>query len=468
METLDAAALGALRHALVGEALTPDDEGYEQARKVYNGMIDKRPALVVRCRGVADVQAAVRFARSAGLAVGIRGGGHSVAGHGTCDDGVLVDLSAMRAVHVDPQERTAWVQGGATLRDVDAETQVYGLALPTGQVSATGIAGLTLNGGMGMLQRKYGLTCDNLLEARLVGATGELITASETQNPELFWALRGGGGNFGVVTEFRFRLHAVGPIMLAGLVAWPVHEAEAVLAFLRDYIATAPEELSADAIFQFAPPLEAIPEEYRGRQVVGIFVRWCGDIEQGWAAIRPIQEFGAPVLNFIGPMPLTMVQTLLDPLNPDGNLHYWTAEFLPELDTAAIETVAKIGAGLPSPYSIIEVIPFNAAVTRVAPDATAFAYRCESWLIHVLGQWHDPADTQRCRGWAKQSGADLRAVGSGGSAYLNLITEEETRERVSAFWDDARMRRLAAVKATFDPDNVFRFNHNIVPREEAS
>lgn len=460
---LDPAALGALRFGLVGEAITPSDEGYEQARRVYNGMIDKRPALIVACRGVADVQAAVRFARGQGLPVGVRGGGHSVAGHGTCDGGVLVDLSAMRAVHVDPGERTAWVQGGATLRDVDAETQVHGLAVPTGQVSATGIAGLALGGGMGMLQRKYGLTCDNLLEARLVGADGELVTASAQENPELFWALRGGGGNFGVVTEFRFALHPVGPLMLAGLVAWPVDEAVAVLEFLRDYIAGAPEEMSADAIFQFAPPLEAIPAEFRGRQVIGIFVRWCGDIEAGWEAVAPIRAFGTPVLDFLGPMPLTVVQTMLDPLNPNGNMHYWTAEFLPELDRGAAEIVTKIGTGLPTHNSIIEVIPVNGAVTRVAADATAFAHRSESWLIHVLGQWSDPADTDRCRGWAKQAGADLRAVGSGGDAYLNLIGDDETTERVEAFWNDARRRRLGAVKAEFDPDNVFRFNHNITP-----
>lgn len=461
--TLAPELLAGLRSVLVGDAISPDDAIYDQARRVYNGMIDKRPALIVRCRGVADVQAAVRLARAAGLPVAVRGGGHSIAGHGTCDDGVLVDLTWMRAVHVDPGGRTAWVQGGATLRDVDTETQVYGLALPSGQVSATGIAGLALGGGMGMLQRKYGLTCDNLIEARLVGPTGELVTASATENPELLWALRGGGGNFGVVTEFRFALHPVGPLLLAGLVAWPVDEAVAVLEFLRDYIADAPEEMSADAIFQYAPPLAAIPAEFRGRQVIGIFVRWCGDIAAGWEAVAPIRAFGTPVLDFLGPMPLTVVQTMLDPLNPNGNLHYWTAEFLPELDRAAAEVVAKIGTGLPTHNSIIEVIPFNGAVTRVAPDATAFAHRSESWLIHVLGQWSDPADTERCRGWATQAGTELRTVGSGGNAYLNLITEDETADRVEAFWNDAWRARLGAVKARYDPDNVFRFNHNIAP-----
>jgi FAD/FMN-containing dehydrogenase len=445
-----------------GEVITPEHPGYEQARRVYNGMVDKRPALIARCLGVADVVAAVTYARAAGLAIAVRGGGHSVAGHGTCDGGIVVDLSAMRGVHVDPGERTAWVQGGATLADVDHETQLYGLAVPTGQVSKTGIAGLTLNGGMGMLQRKYGLTCDNLIGARLVTADGELVVASETENPDLLWALRGGGGNFGVVTSFQYRLHEVGPLMVAGLVAYPIEAAAEVLEFLRDFIADAPEELSADAIFQFAPPLDAIPEEFRGRQVVGIFVRWCGDVARGLEVVRPIQEFGTPVLNFIGPMPLVTVQSLLDPLNPDGNLHYWTGEFLPRFDRKEIDVVTEIGAALPTHFSIVQVIPFNAAPTRVAPDATAFAHREESWLIHVLGQWTDPADTERCMEWAKSARTSLGAVGSG-DAYLNLLTDDEDTDRVRAFWDDGRLRRLGKVKAAYDPDNVFRFNHNVKP-----
>lgn len=459
------AALAELQSGLYGTVVGPQHPEYEQARRVYNGMVDKRPAAIARCRTTADVVTAVRWAGQQDLPIGIRGGGHSVAGHGTCDGGLLVDLSRMRGVHVDPAGRTAWVQGGATLGDVDRETQVYGLATPTGQVSATGIAGLTLNGGMGMLQRKYGLTCDNLLAARVVTASGELVTASGTENPELFWALRGGGGNFGVVTGFQFQLHPVGPIMLAGLVAYEIEQAPAVLEFLREYIATAPEELSADVIFQFAPPLPAIPEEYHGRQVVGIFVRWCGGIEKGNEVIAPIQSFGKPVLNFVGPMPLVAVQSLLDPLNPDGNLHYWTGEFLPSFGTKEIDVTAEIGAGLPERHSIVQVIPFNAAPTRVPADETAFAHRTESWLIHVLGQWQDPQDTERCLGWAKGAGARLRTVGSG-DAYLNLVTEDEETDRVRAFWNDARLTRLATVKSEFDPDNRFRFNHNIAPARQ--
>jgi len=446
-----------------GELITPDHPEFDEARKVYNGMIDKRPALIARCRGVADVVAAVKFARSEGLPIGVRGNGHSVAGHGTCDGGLLIDLRNFRAVHVDPQSRTAWVGGGATLGDVDRDTQLHGLALPTGQVSMTGIGGLTLNGGFGMLQRKYGLTCDNLIGAQVVTPDGELITVSETEHPDLLWALRGGGGNFGVVTSFKFQLHRVGPMMAAGLVAFPVAQAPEVLAFLRDYIAEAPEEMSADVIFQFAPPLEVIPEEYRGQQIAGIFIRWCGDdLEEGIRAAQPIQEFGKPVLNFVAPMPLVTVQSLLDPLNPDGNLHYWTGEFLPEFGEKEIDVVTQIGATLPTRFSIVQVIPFNGAPTRVSPDATAFAHRDESWLIHVLCQWEDEEDTERCTAWAKDAGAKLRSVGSG-DTYLNLITDDEQTERVNAFWKDARMARLREVKAKYDPENIFRFNHNIKP-----
>lgn len=445
-----------------GTVLTPDHPEYDRARSVYNGAIDKRPALIARCVGDADVVAAVNHARNAGLPIAVRGGGHSVAGHGTCDDGMLIDLSTMRGVHVDPASATAWVQGGATLADVDHETQLYGLALPTGQVSMTGIGGLTLNGGMGMLQRKYGLTCDNLLEARLVTAEGQLVSASEHENPELFWALRGGGGNFGVVTSFRFQLHQVGPIMVAGLVAYPIEQAPEVLAFLRDYIAQAPEELSADAIFQYAPPLDVIPEEYRGTHVVGIFVRWCGSIERGMEVARPIQEFGEPVLNFVGPMPLVAVQSMLDPLNPDGNLHYWTGRFLPEMGEEQIKVVSDIGATLPTPYSIVEVIPFNAAPTEVPADATAFSHRDEGWLIHVLGQWTDPEQTDQNTAWVRHTQAQLDAVGSGDS-YLNLVTEDEPTDPVSTFWDQSRLDRLRQVKREYDPENVFRFNHNVEP-----
>lgn len=455
-------ALEQFRAAFHGDVIAPDDPGFDTARRVHNGLIDRHPALVVHPRGVAAVAAAARFGRDLGLPIAIRGGSHSVAGHGTCDGGMVIDLSLMRGVRIDPDTRRAWVQGGALLGDVDRESQLYGLAVPAGQVSNTGVAGLTLNGGMGCMQRKHGLTCDNLLSVELVTAAGEVVRASQRDNPELFWALRGGGGNFGVVTSFEFQLHPVGPMVYAGLVAYPIEQAPEVLAFFRDFIADAPEELSADVIFQLGPPLDIVPEELRGSRLVGIFIRYMGPPEEGEKIVRPIQEFGDPVLDFVGPAPFVEVQSILDPLNPRGWRNYWTAEYIAELGDDEIRLISKQGGDLPSHASVIQVIPFNGAVTRIPADATAFAHREESWLIHYLAQWEDPADTEACRVWAKTSGAALRTHGTG-DVYLNLITDDEDTDRVAAFWNDERMRRLAAVKAAYDPDNVFRFNHNITP-----
>jgi FAD/FMN-containing dehydrogenase len=455
--------LDQLRDRVSGDVIRPGDADYDQARSVYNGLIDRRPAMVVRPRDEQDVSAAVTFAGSAGLPIAIKGGGHSVAGHGTCDGGVLVDLSLMRGVQVDPEARVARVQGGALLSDVDNATQEHGLATPSGQVSETGIAGLALSGGLGAMQRKYGLTCDNLLAAEMVAADGRLVRASESENQELFWALRGGGGNFGVVTTFEFRLHELGPMIAGGLVGYSIDQAPEVLEFLRQFVATAPEELSADAIFMAAPPIEGvIPEDMIGENIIGIFLRYCGDADEGLEVVRPVREFGEPVLDFVGPIPYVTIQSMLDPLNPKGGLNYWTGEYVPDLDAKAIEMLTAHGSSLPTAQSIIQVIPFNAAPTRVPSDATAFSHRAESWLVHYLGQWREPADTERCRDWVRSSGADLRALGTG-EVYLNLVTDDEDTDRVRAFWDEQRLARLAAVKAEFDPENLFRFNHNIEP-----
>ena len=451
-----------LRPALRGVALAPGEPGYDEARSVYNASIDRRPAVIVRCLGTADVVQAVRFARAAGLPVAVRGGGHSVAGHGTCDDGLLIDLSLMRGVQVDPASQRVRVQGGATLADLDHETQLFGLAVPTGQVSETGVGGLALNGGMGMLQRRFGLTCDNLRSAQVVTATGEVVTASETSHPDLFWALRGGGGNFGVVTSFEFQAHRVGPIILAGLVGYPVERAPEVLAALRDFIVDAPEELSADALFMHAPPLPVVPPEHHGSLVIGIFLRYSGDPEAGFAVIDPLRRLGGSLFDFAVPMPFAMVQGMLDPLNPRGNHHYWSGEYLGELGAAQIEALTQLGSRLPGRHCLVEVIPFNAAVTRVPADATAFAHRDEGWLVHLLGQWHDDADAATVTSWVKGSGAALRALGTGDS-YLNLVTDDEEVDRVAAFWSEDRLRRLAGIKTRYDPENTFRFNHNIKP-----
>lgn len=460
---LDPAALGALGHHLVGDYLTPGQPEYDEHRKVYNAQIDRSPALIVIAEGQSDVQAAVDFARNTGLPVAVRGGGHSVAGHGTCDGGVLIDLRRMRGVLVLPDSGRVWAQGGVTLRDLDAQTQTFGLAVPTGQVSATGVAGLALGGGLGMLQRKYGLTCDNLIAARLVDAQGQLRHVDDQSDPELMWALRGGGGNFGAVTDFCFQAHRVGPIMLAGMVAWPVAQSEEVLAHLDRLITDAPLELSADIIYQFAPPLPVFPEEVRGQHLIGIFIRWCGDIAAGQGLVADIRSLEGAVLDAVAPVPLVEVQRMLDPLNPDGNQHRWTGEFLPAMDGRTRHALGQLGAALPNPMCIIEVIPYNGAPVEVAPDATAFSHRTPGYLIHILGQWVAAEQEESVLDWVARARTALTDVGFQGETYLNLIGEEETRERVTSFWRGPSKDRLQQVKRRLDPANTFRFNHNIDP-----
>lgn len=455
-------AVDALRSAIVGEVLLPDHSDYDEARTVYNGAIDRKPSLIVKVRGTADVQAAVRFAVEADLAIAVRGGGHSVAGHGTCDDGMLIDLSLMRAVAVDPEGRRARAQGGALLADLDRECQVYGLATTSGQVSMTGLAGLALNGGMGALQRKLGLTCDNLLAAEVVTATGEVVRASEREHSELFWALRGGGGNFGVVTWFEFALHPIGPTVLAGMVVHTMDGAIELMKFHRDQMGGLPTDLSLDLLFLSTPPLDSVDPELHGFPIAGLFIRWFGDIAEGWKVIRPLQEFGQPVADTTTEMTYVELQTMLDELNPYGNQHYWTGEYLPELTDEVIDVLHGIGDSRPSPYCIVQVIPFDGKPTEIDPDATAFAHRSESWLIHILGQWLDPADSEANIGWVKSWGEALRAHGAG-ETYLNLVTDDEAIDRVERFWNDARRSRLAETKRIYDPDNRFRFNHNIAP-----
>jgi len=460
-------AVDELRGRFHGSVITPADGGYDQARRVFNWMIDRRPAAVARCRGVVDVVTALRFGRENDLPIAIRGGGHSVAGHGTCDHGIVIDMSAMRSIHVDPTRRIVRADAGATLGDLDRDTQLHGLAVPLGQMSDTGIAGLTLNGGFGMMQRKWGLTCDNLLSVDLVTVDGQLLTASAEHNPDLFWALRGGGGNFGVVTSFTYQAHELGPTMYAGIVCYPLSDADTVLPFIRDFMSTAPEELSGDVVVQHTLPVGEVPPEHRGEPVLTVFLRYCGSPEDGERAVQPIRNFGKPIMDLVGPMPFIEVQSILDPMSPPAMHNYWSAEFVSTIDTAVIEALVAAGRELPTAQSVIQVIPFNGAVTKVSPDETAFAHRHDSWLIHVMAQWRDPRDTEHSRGWVRRTGGLLRAVGQG-DAYLNLLTDDEETDRIAAFWSDDRMRRLAGIKAQYDPENLLRINHNIKPAASRS
>ena len=369
-----------------GRLISADHADYDIARAVWNGAIDRRPCLIARCIGTADVVAAVRFARDHDLEIAIRGGGHNVAGTAVCDDGIVIDLSAMRGVRVDPADRSVWVQGGALWGDVDHETQAHGLATTGGIVSHTGVAGLTLGGGVGWLMRKHGLAVDNLLAVNVVTADGESLRASEHEYPDLFWALRGGGGNFGVVTSFEFRLHSVGPTVLAGPILWDATDAGEVLRFYRDFTAALPDELTAFAGLLHAP-------DGSGVQLAAIIVCHAGSLEAGAAAVAPVKRFGSPVMDVIGPMPYAAVNTMVDGGFPRGALNYWKSSFLSTLGDTAIDTMIERFAGAPSPMSALMLEHFHGAATRVGPTETAFAHRAVGYNFLAIGEWTEPSAT---------------------------------------------------------------------------
>jgi len=455
---IDEGALEALRAAFRGNVIGTEDPGYEEARRVQNGMIDRHPALVVRPADVADVIAAVGFGRDQGLDIGVRSGGHSAAGFGTVDDGLVIDLSRMRGVRVDPVERTARVEGGALLGDVDHATHAFGLAVPAGIISNTGVGGLTLGGGIGHLTRNLGLTIDNLIEADVVLASGELVTASADTNPDLFWAIRGGGGNFGVVTSFLFRLHPVSTVV-AGPTLYALDQAETVLRWWQDFIAQAPEELQGFFAFLTVPPAAPFPTELQMRKVCGIVWTYSGPVEKADEVFAPIRAFGPPLLYGVQPLPLPAWQAAFDGLYPKGAQMYWRAEFLNELSNEAIAVQTKHGA-VPTVQSTSHIYPIDGAVQRVDQDATAWSQRNVRFVQVVLGADGDPANAGMIKDWAVRFGDDIRPFSTGG-AYTNFIMDEG-QERVRATYQ-ANYDRLARIKARYDPKNLFHLNQNIRP-----
>ena len=454
------AAIAELRPALRGDVILPGDAAYDEARAVWNAMIDRRPAAIVRCRGAADVRRAVRFARDSGLPLAVRGGGHNIAGNAVCDGGVVVDLSPMRSVRVDPASRTARVEAGCTLGDVDHETQAFGLALPMGINSTTGIAGLTLGGGFGWLSRSRGMTIDNLVSADVVTADGELVRASETEHPDLFWAIRGGGGNFGVVTSFEFRLHAVGPDVFAGLVVHPLDDAPAVLRFYREFVRTAPEELVCWFVMRLAPPLPFLPPEWHGREILALAVCHSGGLDGADAATAPLREFGSPVGVHVGPMPFTAWQQILDPLLTPGMRNYWKSHDFTELGDGLIDVLVDAARHIPDPQTEIAFALLGGAMARVPDGATAYGHRNAEFAINVHGRWADPAKDAACIGWARGL-FDAAAPFATGAVYVNFLTQDET-DRVPAAYG-ANYTRLVEVKRRYDPENLFRVNQNIAP-----
>jgi hypothetical protein len=450
---IDGTVVEGLRAALRGPVLAPTDEAYDEARRVWNGMIDRRPGLIIQCHGVADVIAGVNFAREQGFGVAVRGGGHNAAGYAVCDGDLVLDLSHMKGIHVDAKNRTARVQPGVTLGELDRETQVYGLAVPAGAVSTTGVAGLTLGGGIGWLMGKYGLTVDNLLSAEVVTAEGEALTASESENPDLFWAIRGGGGNFGVVTSFEFRAHPVGPLITGGLVAHPAEKAREVMGFWSDFVKTAPDELTSYCGVTGAPDGSGL--------ICAIIAAHCGGLEEGARAVQPLKEFGPPVMDAMGPIPFVAHQSLLDGANPPGRLVYWKSEFLRELSPALLDTIASHAVRMPSPFNLALLEHMHGAYNRVDAGRTAFGQRDAHFNLVVIASWTDPAESDANIAWARGLIAAVQPFTTGG-VYFNYLGADDGADRVRAA-AGKNYERLAEVKRRYDPSNMFRYNQNIEP-----
>ncbi len=448
-----------LRAQLRGAIIQPGDGDYDTARRVYNGMIDKRPAHIVRCADVADVIATVSFARTHGLLTAIRGGGHNGAGLGTCDDGLVIDLSRMKGIRVDPGARTVRVEPGCTGADMDHATHAFGMATPGGTVSTTGVAGLTLGGGIGHLTRPYGLAVDNLLEVDVVLADGRFVTANDRENSDLFWAVRGGGGNFGVVTSFLFRLHAVSTV-IAGPTFWPMEQVPEVMAKYQEFILEAPEDVSGFLAFLTVPPVPLFPPELHGRQVCAII--WCStaSAERAEQVTKPMRSVGTPLLDHVGPMPFPAVQSLFDPLLPAGMQWYWRADFVTTFTAESIRAHLAVALKAPPGLSQVHIYPIDGAAHRVGSGDTAFSYRDANFAVVIVGIDPDPAKRDVITQWCKDYFDAVHPYSAGG-AYVNFMMEEG-QERVQASFRD-NYARLAQIKRKYDPDNLFRVNQNIRP-----
>jgi FAD/FMN-containing dehydrogenase len=446
-----------------GGVVRPGDPAYDDACTVYNAMIHKRPALIARCADAGDVINAVNFARDHGMLLAVRGGGHNGPGLGTCDDGLVIDLSPMKGIRVDPVARTARVGGGCTWGEVDHATHAFGLATPSGIISTTGVGGLTLGGGIGHLTRKCGLAIDNLLEADVVLADGRFVTASAQENADLFWAIRGGGGNFGVVTSFLFKLHPIDTVY-AGPMFWPLEKSAEIMRWYREFITNAPDEINGFFAFHTVLPSAPFPEHLHNQKIAAIVWCYTGPLDQAEAVFAPIRErFGPPVLDWVGPIPHPALQSMFDGLYPPGFQWYWKADFVNELSDEAIERHVEFGATLPTIFSTMHLYPIDGAAGRVPQDATAWNYRNAKWGQVMVGVSPDPADNERMIAWTREYWAALHPYSAGG-AYVNMMMDasDEGQDRVRASYGD-NYDRLAAIKAKYDPGNLFRVNQNIKP-----
>ncbi|ACD18830.1 FAD-binding oxidoreductase [Paraburkholderia phytofirmans] len=460
MVNVSSSAVDELKTAMRGQVLLPGDAAFDEARSIWNAMIDRHPAIILRCAGVADIRQGVAFARDNGLPLAIRGGGHNIGGSALCNDGVVLDLSQMKSVQIDPTARRAYVEPGATLHDFDHEAQAFGLATPLGINSTTGVAGLTLGGGFGWLSRRYGMTVDNLVSADVVTAEGELVHASADSHEDLFWAIRGGGGNFGVVTRFEFALHPVGPLVYGGLVVLPIEQARDALLKYRAANATMPKELSVWAVLRLAPPLPFLPPEVHGKPVIVFAMCYTGAVESGPSTVEFVRAFGTPLGEHLGPMPYVMWQQAFDPLLTPGARNYWKSHNLVDIPDGLIDALLRSIDNLPSPQCEIFFGQIGKQTQSVPVEATAYSSRNTVYAMNVHGRWDDASDDARCVGWARAF-FDAAAPFALGSVYVNFMTEEEGGRVADAYGPN--YERLVAVKNRYDPRNLFRHNQNIRP-----
>jgi FAD/FMN-containing dehydrogenase len=448
------AAMRTLGADLDGVAIAPGDADYDRARAVWNATIDRRPAVIARCRSVSDVRTALRFAREHDLPIAVRGGGHNVAGNAVCDSGLMIDLSPMKGIRIDPVRRTARAEAGCTWRDLDHECQAFGLATTGGVIPTTGIAGLTLGGGIGWLMGKHGLSCDNLLSVDLVTADGRLVTATVEDNADLFWGVRGGGGNFGIATSFEYRLHPIDQV-LGGMVVHPIGKAREVLQFYRDFALAAPDELGTMAALLTSP---------EGEKILALLVCYCGSLTDGERILRPLRVFGPPLADQMGPMPYTQLQALLEAGFPPGMQNYWKSDFLRALDDAAIDTIVGNFERVPSPTSAVAIEAFGGAMSRVPDDATAFNHRHTPFNLLIVGIWPDPSDNTAHMRWVREFWDAMQPFSSG-AVYVNYLGPEsdEGAGRIKAAYGSAKYEKLVMLKNKYDPTNLFRLNQNIKP-----
>ena len=460
---LDNNLIESLKERFQGEIIQPFDAGYDDTRAVWNAMIDKYPALIARCSNSNDVVEAVNFARDNHLLLSVRGSGHNVAGTAVTDDGLMIDLSLMKDIHVDRENGTVRAQPGVVFGELDQATQPYGLAVPGGIVSETGIAGLTLGGGFGWLTRKYGLTCDNLISAEIVTASGELLTVNAVENSDLFWGIRGGGGNFGVVTSFEYQLQPVGPEVLAGMVLYPLEAAVDALRFYRDFTASTPDELGALAVFRLAPPAPFIPKELHGTPILAIIVSYIGDVAEAQRVVQPLRDFGTPIIDAIMPKPFTAHNSSLDAGQPAGMHYYWKSEYITEIADDAIETLVAFAANMTSPNTRLAVFHLGGATQHHDEQDMAVSHRNAEYVIAINTGWADPQDTDQQVQWTRDLWTAIRPFSSGG-VYVNFLSADDGDDRVRAAYGATKFERLVQLKGKFDPQNLFQMNKNIKPK----